>query len=147
MCYIFTQTFTSNSLHNIYHPLLLHTSVTGYGHLQEATNFTNVGAVNNKYFGTSLKWKFACNGRLNREGVTLNLQTNFFFVSMRFRTFILFRKADNGNYTELCAVRQRLSQSKVSTGRFIRSRYAWQILRTSHKAWNRGQIYREANEA
>jgi len=122
MCYIFTQTFASNSLHNIYYPLFLHTSVTGYGHLQEATNFTDVGAVNNKYFGTSLKWKFECYGRLNREGVTLNLQTNFFFVSSWFRTFILFRKADTGNYNESCAVRPRLSKSKVSTGRFIGSR-------------------------
>jgi hypothetical protein len=53
-------------------------SVTGYGHMQEATNFTDVGAVNNKYFEKSLKWKFACNGRLHRECVTLILQTKFF---------------------------------------------------------------------
>jgi len=55
MRYTFTQTFTSNALHNIYYPLLLHTAVTGYGHLQEATNFIDVRAVNNKYFETSLK--------------------------------------------------------------------------------------------
>lgn len=67
-------------------------SVTGYGHPQEATNFIDVGAVNNKYFETSLKWKFACNGRLNREGVTLNLQTKFFSLQGDYRIFILLLK-------------------------------------------------------
>jgi len=55
-------------------------------------------------------------------------------------------KADTGNYTESGAARPGLSKSKVSTGRFIRSRQAWQILRTSYKEWNQGQIYREAIE-
>ena len=109
MCYIFTQTFTSSSLHNIYYPLLLHTSVTGYGQMQEATNFTDVGAVNNKYFEKSFKWQFACNGRMHRGCVTLNLQTKFFSLQGDDRIFILFRKADTGNYTESSAACPRLS--------------------------------------
>jgi len=49
---------------------------------------------------------------------------DIFSLQGDYRTFILLMKADTGNYTESGAARPVLSKSKVSTGRFIRSRQA-----------------------